>query len=220
MIGAAGRKPSNIERHLRREVRIHIPRKQVSGKAEDERDEQQEHADDPLQFARRFVRAEDQHLQQMQEDQRDHRRCAPVVNRQQRVRERIQIDRAGRFPSRRGRRRVEEREENARDDLHDHREQRRASEYVPVASAARDVFGEEILRHRHEAGARFEPVEHRCVLPSPYAWYEMTMRAGTFGWYWIHVTSATPLCSRKGSGSRPRGAGPATCVPSKLYCEP
>ena len=60
---AARRKAGDVQRDLRGEVRVHIPRQQIAGEAEHERDEEQQHADDPLQFARRFIRAPDQHLQ-------------------------------------------------------------------------------------------------------------------------------------------------------------
>src|SRR5581483_7579048 len=112
-----------------------------------------------------------------------HRRCAPVVHRQEEVRPRIEVDRAGRFPCRVRRRCVEEREENTGGNLNDHREQRRASEDVPVTRSARNVLGEEIAGHRHEAGTLVDPVEHRCSSLSPYAWYETMIRLGVLGWY-------------------------------------
>ena len=171
------REAGDVERDLRGEVCVHVPRQQIAGETEHERNEQQEDADDPLQLARRLIGAPDQHLQQVQEDERDHRRRAPVMHRQEEVRVRIQVDGARRFPRRRRRRRVEERQEDARDDLHDHREERGASEDVPITRAARNVLGEEVLRHRDEAGALFDPIQHRDSL---YAWYDTTMRFGVF----------------------------------------
>ena len=66
----------------------------------------------------------------------------------------------GRFPCGRGRRRVVERKEDTGRDLEDHREHGRASEGVPVARAAWDVFGQEFLRLGDDPGALVEPVEH------------------------------------------------------------
>ena len=97
----------------------------------------------------------------MQEHERDHGRRTPIVGGQQEVRPRVEVDRAGGFPRRRSRRRVEERQEDTGDDLHDHAEQRRAAEDVPITGAAGDVLGQKIFGHRDEAGAFFDPIQHQ-----------------------------------------------------------
>src|SRR3984957_16216339 len=74
-----------VEGDLRREIGIHVPWQQIAREAEYQGDEQQEYANDPLQLARRFVRAPNEDLQQMQEDQGDHRRGAPIVDGKQEV---------------------------------------------------------------------------------------------------------------------------------------
>src|SRR5665213_1691813 len=122
------------------------------------------HADDPLQIARFLVGAPKQPLQQVHRHERDHRRGAPVVQREHEVPGGDFLDQVlGRLVRRRGRRRVEEAQKDPRRDLDHHREDGCAAERIPVRSAAGDVLGEETLHRGHRAGALVEPGQHGCL---------------------------------------------------------
>ena len=124
---------------------IEIPRQQVAGETEHERDDEQDDADDPLQFARLLVRAPQQNLEHVHHHECDHRRRAPIVEREDELTGGNLLDDVlRRFPRGCGGRRVVERQEDTGRNLHEHREHGRAAESVPVASAAGDVLGEEV----------------------------------------------------------------------------
>ncbi len=148
------RRAGDIQRDLRCKVGVEIPRQQIACKPEDQRENEQDDADDPLQLARTLVCAPHRDLHEVHRDQRDHRRRTPIVEADDELAERdLLVDEERRFPCARRRRRVVHRKEDARDDLQDHREERRASENVPIRRSAGDVLGEEVLRHADEAGA-------------------------------------------------------------------
>ena len=56
-----------------------VPRQQVAGEGEGEREQQQQHADDPVELARRLVGAGEEDPAHVQEDDRDHAVRGPAV---------------------------------------------------------------------------------------------------------------------------------------------
>jgi hypothetical protein len=95
----------DLDRDLRCEQRVEVPRQQVAGETEHERHDEQNDADDPLQLARLLVGAPQQHLQHVHHQERDHRGRAPIMQREHEMTGGNLVDDVlGGFPRRRGRR--------------------------------------------------------------------------------------------------------------------
>ena len=118
-------------------VCVLIEAQHLAGERHPERAQKQDASSDPGELARKFVRAEQKHLDQVDEHQGDHEVGAPAVQRAQIPSERllvVQIDQA--VPGAIGGWSIDSREADAGDYLQNEYDQRRAAEDVPPARGA------------------------------------------------------------------------------------
>ena len=131
-------------------VGVLIEAQDLSGEGHAERHEQQEDADDPGEFARKFVGAEEEDLAQVDEHDGHHEVRAPAVHGAQEpsqgdaVVEELQA-----VPGFGGRRNIDQRQHDAGEDLENEERQRGAAEDVPPARR----LARNGMRHRVADGA-------------------------------------------------------------------
>ena len=140
-------------------VCVLIEAQHLAGERHAERAQKQYASCDPGEFARKFVRAEQEHLDQVDEHQGDHEVGAPAVQRAQIPSERllvVQVDQA--VPRAIGGGRIDSREADASDYLQNEHDQRRAAEDVPPArGTARHGMRGDFGDRAAELQARVEP---------------------------------------------------------------
>ncbi len=134
----------------------------VAGESEQQRADEQRHADHPVQLTRPPVRAGEEHPHLVKDDGGDHQRRAPFVQAAQIPPERGLLgDVAHGLVGRGWRRLVVERQQDAGDDLHDEEVRRRAAEREPPAF---QVVRHRLVRHRRDGLQR-----HGDALAEPVA---------------------------------------------------
>ena len=128
-----------------------------------QRQEQQEHAREPVQFAGILVRPVQEDLRHMHHHHDDHRRSGPVVQRTQEPTERlliIQVDQA--LISLVGRRHVHERQTDSGQDLDQEQSHGRAAEDVPPAHRPGGAAGNRMHQHRSHGRTQAQPGFEPC----------------------------------------------------------
>ena len=118
-------------------VGVLIEAQDLAGKGHAEREQEQEDADDPGELAREFVGAEEEDLHQVNEHDGDHEVGAPAVQGAQIPAERdVVVEEFEAGPGVAGGGGVDQREQNAGDDLQDQNHGGGAAEDIPPARGA------------------------------------------------------------------------------------
>jgi hypothetical protein len=137
-----------------------VPGEQVPGEALQHPEDQEQHADDPVQLARVLVGAEEEDPRHVEEHQDDEDAGAPLVHAADEPPERDVVrDPLDRLVCRIRMRFVVKGEDDACSRLDEERRQRRRAEGMPPARVPRNVAEEEVLDPADDPRALFEPVE-------------------------------------------------------------
>jgi hypothetical protein len=141
-------------------VRGLVPRQQVAREPLEHADDQQQHADDPVQLARVLVRAEQEHARHVEEHQDDEDTRAPLVHAAHEPAEReVVCDLLDRLVRAVRIRLVVHREDHACQRLDQERRQRRRAQSVEPVRVAGYLAEKEILESADQPRAFFEPVD-------------------------------------------------------------
>ena len=137
--------------------RVLVPPQQLSGERHRERGEEEERAAHPVRLARELVRAEQEDLRHVHEDEDHHRAGAEVVDAAHDAAERrLAADELERVVRAVRRRHVRHGQTDAGRHLHDEHRERRASEDVPPADAALERGGHRMRQHRADGVLELE----------------------------------------------------------------
>jgi hypothetical protein len=141
-------------------VGVLIEAHDLSGKGHAEREQEKEDADDPGEFAREFVCAEEEDLHHVDEHDGDHEVRTPAVQRAQIPAERNSVvENAEAGPGFVGRGAVDEGEQDAGDNLHQEQDRGGAAEDIHPAGVVRGCgMGGRVGERLDEAQAVLEPL--------------------------------------------------------------
>ena len=159
------RRSREARAHLRRPIRLLVPRQQVSCKSETHHDKEEKNAEYPVHFARILVGAHAEHADHVRQHEHDHRARAPAMHGAQQPARRdlslheldalVGVVRSGG---------VERSEHHAGHDLYHEHGQRRAAQRVPPRQAVRHLAVEERPANAREVDAFVEPsTAHRAL---------------------------------------------------------
>ena len=190
---------------------------QVAGQAHHQGEDQQHHADHPVELARVLVGAEEEGPPHVEEDQDDHHRGAPLVHPADELAEEDVVGQVGDRPVGLGRRgRVVHRQEDAGDRLDDEGEQGRRAERVEPVGPLRHLAEEHPGEEAAAAGALVDPADdvgagllgharpcrRRAPLPLPSPGSAGRLAAGRRGVSLSRIVIASPY---GGGGTEGRG---------------
>ena len=137
--------------------RVLVPPQQLARERHREGREQEERAAHPIRLAGELVRAEQEHLGHVHEDEHDHRAGAEVMDPADDAAEgRLAADELERVVRAVRRGHVRHREANARGHLHDEHRERRAAEDVPPPDRAFERRGHRVCEHRADGVLELE----------------------------------------------------------------
>ncbi len=152
---AAGDRSSNSQSP----ISVLIEAQHLSGERHAESHQQQKDSEDPGQFARKFVGAEQKYLRHMNEDDGHHEVGAPSVHRADEPAERhLMIQGLQAAPCFASRGNINKRQQNSGDDLQEENGERGATEDVePARRISRDRMFGDLANRRCELQAVVEP---------------------------------------------------------------
>ena len=151
----------DVDAHDRRPVGALVERQQVAGEGHHHRQDQQHHADHPVQLARVLVGAEEERAAHVQEHEDHHHARAPLVHAADELAEEHVVGHvANRFVRAAGGiRAVVHRQENAGDGLREEGEHRRGAERVEPVGALRHLAEHQPAGAAAQRGALVDPVD-------------------------------------------------------------
>jgi hypothetical protein len=145
-----------------RPVRGLIPWEEVAREALGHAEREQQHTDEPAQLTGVLVRAEEEHAAHVQEHQDDEDARAPAVHAAHEPAPcDVVRDVLDRLPGLVRVGDVVHRQDDAGDQLHEERRQRRGAERLQPREVGRHLAEQEVLDAADEAGALLEPVDRR-----------------------------------------------------------
>ena len=200
-----GHDADDVGGDLRGPVALLVPRQQVAGERERERELQEQEAGPEVELARGFVGAVNEHLEQMQRKEDGHYlRGVMVQPAQEPATRHLELDVEDAFPRRLRAGAVGHPQEDAGDDLDGEREGERAAPDVTPARAAGDVFVERLLRELAVAGAGINPVEQRFHPGGNHGQWGASVKVGRLNR--VPLTTPRPCgpCRSRNSGTAPR----------------
>ena len=118
-------------------ISILIEAQHLTGKGHAQSEQQQQHAYDPGELAREFIGSEKKDLRHVDQHNRDHEVRAPAMHRPQKpAQSDVVVKKLEAIPGFAGRRNVDQREQNAGDDLQAKQHRGCAAENIPPTRAA------------------------------------------------------------------------------------
>ena len=153
------RQPRDVDRDDRRPVRALIPRQQIPRQRESQDEAEERQPGEPRDLARRLVRPEHDDAQQVQDEKHDEKARAEVVEPADETPGRRAADEADALVRVIRRRRVVERQESAGEQLDRDEGEEHAAEREDPSRPRGNLFVEQDVARRTEAGPRVEPLQ-------------------------------------------------------------
>ena len=152
-------------------IRILIEAKNLAGEGHAKGHEQQKDAEDPSEFAGKFVSAEEKHLRHVDEHDGDHEVRSPAMQRAEKPAEgNLMVENVQAVPCLAAGRDIDERQQNAGEDLQEQqRECGAAKDVKPARRASRNGMQDSVFYRGLELKALLTPVvDTRCGLLHPW----------------------------------------------------